>query len=82
MNNTTIEVSVRLFGFLRKFRPGDSDAFTELTVPGSTVRDIIYTIGIPDSEPRIILLNGHHAPESAEVHDGDDLSLMTPVEGG
>ena len=75
-------VNVELFGFLRKYSPGDNHIF-QIEIPhGSTVKYILEELHIPDKEPYIVILNGTHGNENSIVSEGDEVVLMTPIEGG
>ena len=48
---------------------------------GTTVADVIAQLGLPD-EPRVVFVNGRHAPDDAVLTDGDRLAIFPPVAGG
>jgi molybdopterin converting factor small subunit len=77
-----MKVEVTLFGFLRKFSPGESDSFALELSEESSVGDVIKKLGMPHKEPCMIILNGRHSEEDALTTDGDEIVIMTPVEGG
>ncbi len=79
-----MNVDIALFAYLADYQPdglgGRSPrAFT--LAEGTTVADLISSLGLPD-EPRIVFVNGTHAEELAELHDGDRLAIFPPVAGG
>lgn len=79
-----MNVDIALFAYLADYQPdgrgGRSPrAFT--LAEGTTVADLIVSLGLPD-EPRIVFVNGTHAEEPAELHDGDRLAIFPPVAGG
>lgn len=49
--------------------------------PGTTIADVILSLGLPD-QPRIVFVNGRHAEEDAELHEGERLAVFPPVAGG
>jgi molybdopterin synthase sulfur carrier subunit len=49
---------------------------------GTTVRKLIERLRIPVDTPRIIFLNGSHAPLEAPLNDGDRLGMFPPLAGG
>ncbi|MGQ9630401.1 MAG: MoaD/ThiS family protein [bacterium] len=79
-----MKIEVRLFAGLRKYLPGGSSGkSTTLEVPpGTTLKDIIRQLKIPEDMPRIIMLNGNQAPLDKELKDGDVVSLFPPIAGG
>ena len=49
---------------------------------GPTIRQLIEQLHIPLDTPRIIFLNGAHAPLEALLNEGDRLGLFPPLAGG
>ena len=79
MPNKNIKITVKLFATLRRGRfENDSKKFPS----GTTVRDVIEKLNIPDEKVSIIFLNGRHAKRDHELEDGDTLALFPPVGGG
>jgi sulfur-carrier protein len=79
-----MNVDVALFAFLSDYQPdraGGRHARAFELAEGTTVTDVIQTLGLPD-QMRIVFVNGRKAPESAELHDGDRLAIFPPVAGG
>ena len=77
-------VEIALFAYLSQYQPdgqgGRSPRPFELE-PGTTVAEVIATLGLPD-EPRVVFVNGRHAAETAALADGDRLAIFPPVAGG
>ncbi len=79
-----MKVDIALFAFLADYQPdgeGGRHARTFDVPEGTTIADMIVTLGLPD-QPRIVFVNNRHAPESAELHDGDRLAIFPPIAGG
>ena len=79
-----MQVEVALFASLSGFQPdgqGGRHARTFDLEDGTTIADVIATLGLPD-QPRVVFVNSRHAEESAELHDGDRLAIFPPVAGG
>ena len=79
-----MRVDVVLFAHLASFQPdgrGGRHSRTFELAAGTTIADVIATIGLPD-EPRVIFVNSRHAPEDHELHEGDRLAIFPPVAGG
>lgn len=80
----TVLVSLALFASLSRYQPdgqGGREA-REVDFPdGYTVGDVIAELGLPD-EPRVIFVNGLHAPEGRALQGGDRLAIFPPVAGG
>jgi molybdopterin converting factor small subunit len=79
-----MKVDVALFAYLADYQPdgaGGRHARAFDLPNGALVSDVITSIGLPD-QPRIVFVNNRHAPESAELHDGDRLAIFPPIAGG
>ena len=49
---------------------------------GSTVKDILSRLGIPENEAKIILVNGRAKEIDDKFNDGDRLAIFPVVAGG
>jgi sulfur carrier protein ThiS len=77
-------VDIALFAYLSDYQPdglGGRQARSFELAPGTTVADVIEQLGLPD-EPRVVFLDGKHAPEQTVLTDGDRLAIFPPVAGG
>jgi molybdopterin synthase catalytic subunit len=76
-----VRVTVRVFAALRE-RAGAGRH--ELELPqGSTAGDAFAALGIGDEPAGLgFAVNQEYAERSAELHDGDEVALITPVSGG
>ena len=80
---STITVRTTLFADLRRLLPkGHQGTFTFTLPAGATVADVIAAAGIPDEEQVTVSLNGEKSPPDAALHDGDEVLLFSPMEGG
>ena len=78
-----ISVRVTLFADLRRFLPPGHEGPLTYTLPaGATVADLLEAIGIREEEEVTPGLNGDLAQRETVLHDGDDLVLFSPMEGG
>jgi sulfur carrier protein ThiS len=48
---------------------------------GTTVGQVIARLDLPVG-PRIVFVNGRHAPDSHSLANGDRLAIFPPVAGG
>ncbi len=79
----TISVNVTLFADLRRFLPPGVDGPHRRTVPaGSSVADLLATIGIPPEAEVTVGLDGELADRDAPLREGADVMLLSPMEGG
>jgi len=72
-------ITVRLFATLREGRGKE----LTLDVPeGTTPRNIVSRLAIPEDEIAILLINGRDGKMDDRLKDSDKLSLFPPVGGG
>ena len=79
-----IEIELRIFGELRKYREGMAigESHALRCDDGSTVKDILSRLGIPETEAKIILVNGRAKEINDELNDNDRLAIFPVVAGG
>jgi len=79
-----MKIELNLYASLAEYLPdkarGNPNAI-ELSV-GTTIKQLIEQLHIPLESPRIIFLNGVHAPLEARLQDGDRVGLFPPLAGG
>jgi sulfur carrier protein ThiS len=79
----SIGVNVTLFADLRRFLPPGVDGTHRCTVPeGATIADLLAVIGIGRGADVTVGLDGEMADRDAPLHDGADVMLLGPMEGG
>jgi molybdopterin converting factor small subunit len=74
-----MEVQVRCFATLGKYTPADNRLRLE---SGSTVRDLVHRLGIPEGEVKIIFIHGEQAAWESRLSDQDRVGLFPAVGGG
>ena len=77
-----MKIEVELIAFIQKYAPDGKTVFDMELEEGATPATVVEKLNIPDTEPRLTLINGAHAKDDTQLHDGDTLVLLTPVEGG
>ena len=79
-----IEIELRVFGELRNYIEGmEIGGFQTLRCDdGSDVRDILRRLGIPETEAKIILVNGRAKEIDDKLNGGDRLAIFPAVAGG
>lgn len=81
--DTTIAVTLNLFGDLRRYqRPGENGPMRLTCSKGDTVADLLRGLAIPHIEDTAISFNGELGRVSDVLKDGDELILFGPTEGG
>lgn len=79
-----MKVEVRLFATLTEFLPPGSargSASVDLP-PGSTVGDLVRTLGIPPGLERVTLVNDREATPDRVLAPGDVVTVFPPLAGG
>ncbi|UCF56763.1 MAG: MoaD/ThiS family protein [Deltaproteobacteria bacterium] len=83
-NREVIRVNVKLFVTLRKYIP-DYDPEKGINVDmkeGSTIKDLIETLGLPPNEASVIFINGISKKTTDHIKDGCHIKIFTPLAGG
>lgn len=76
-----MKIEVHLFATLARYLPAGSHRFMEVG-EGTTVRDLLVELGVPQAEVKLIFLNGVHAGLDTVLEDGGRLGIFPPVGGG
>lgn len=78
-----MKVDVALFASLSGFHAEEGAGHTRTyeLADGTSIADVIATLGLPD-QPRIVFVAGRHADEERELHDGERLAIFPPIAGG
>jgi sulfur carrier protein ThiS len=78
-----ITVSVTLFADVRRYLPRGTDGPIACTVAeGATVADVLAALGIPADMELTAGIDGELARRDSPLHDGADVMLVSPMEGG
>ena len=79
-----MKIEVRLFATLAAYLPHREGGPSVWLEPGegSSVKDVVGALPIPDGTPFVTLLNGRDAAPEQPLADGDVLSLFPPLAGG
>src|SRR5262249_26650316 len=79
----TITVSVTFFADLRRFLPRGADGPQPYRLTSNaTLGDLLATIGIKPDADVTLALDGELAERDTPLHDGADIMLLSPMEGG
>ncbi len=84
-----MQIELALFAHLTSYLPpagaddgpGSSHARPMDLPDGTTVGQVIARLDLPVG-PRIVFVNGRHAPDSHSLANGDRLAIFPPVAGG
>ena len=78
-----ITVTVTFFADLRRFLPRGADGPQRYTLSGNaTIADLLAVIGIKPDADVTAAVNGDLADRETALHDGADVMLLSPMEGG
>ena len=75
-----MKVNVKLFATVRKF--SDKQNLEVNIEEGSSVKDLLSKIGIPEDEPLLVILNEYTQGKETLLQDGDTLCLFPIIAGG
>jgi sulfur carrier protein ThiS len=79
----TITVMVTFFADLRRFLPRGADGPQRYTVPaGATIDDLLAQIGVVPETDITVAVDGDLASRDTTLHEGADVMLLSPMEGG
>lgn len=78
--NVDIALFASLSGYHSPSVPGGRTRTYDLR-EGATIADVIEMLALPD-QPRIVFVDGRHAPETMSLHEGERLAIFPPVAGG
>ncbi len=83
MESAPITVSLKLFGDLRKYAARGAPASVPVSLPaGSTIADLASSLGMTAEDEVIAGVNNHQADTGTVLNDGDEVLLVSPMEGG
>lgn len=77
-----MQVEVKLFFHLRRHAPAGAGQFSLELADGASIGQALAVMGIPESPPKVLLVNGLQAGLDAVLREGDALVIFPPVEGG
>jgi sulfur carrier protein ThiS len=79
----TIAVEVTFFADLRRHLPWGVDGPQRYELrPDATIADLLAAIGIPPDTDLTAALDGELAKRESPLHDGAEVMLLSPMEGG
>ncbi len=79
-----MHVAVRLFGNLGHYLPegGNRFSFTKSLDDGTTVQEMMGSLGLPKELPIIVVVNGRRVEADWVLTDGDEVNVLRPSGGG
>ncbi len=81
---TSMNVRVHLYATLAQHLPQTREGNSCIMEvrEGTTVGDLLGSLHIPLTAPKIILRNGVHADLNTPIQDGDTVAVFPPIAGG
>jgi len=77
-----MRIDIHLLGYLARFSPTKKEKF-QLEFPnGATINQLLEEIELPADLSKVVLVNGCHGNGSAQLVDGDEVSIFIPEAGG
>ncbi len=79
-----MNVRVHLYATLARHLPEtrEGNSCSVEVNEGATVGDLLGSLQIPLTAPKIILRNGVHADLNTPIEEGDSLAVFPPIAGG
>jgi len=82
-----MNLTVKLYGTLRKYRPDSAPGalhqpFTISTPENLTINDLMRSLNIVDGAVNATAVNGDAVGNDTILHDGDAVTLFPPAAGG
>ena len=79
----TVAVTVILSAALRRRRPGGGDGpQRHVFAAGATLADLLAALGIDGTTDLTAAVDGELAERDTPLHDGAEVMLLAPMEGG
>ena len=77
-----MKVRISMYATLRRYAPEGGGNFELDLASGSTLKNLIERLKIPQTVERVILINGRLVNETTRLADGDEITIFPPIEGG
>ena len=77
-----MRVKVKPYADLQRYNPEKGEEFFVEIKEGSSVKDLMQFLGLPDHRVMVILKNDRKANEADPLADGDAVSFLPLVGGG
>jgi sulfur-carrier protein len=75
-----IQIELKLFVTLARYLPVKSEAYD--IEEGTTIKDLISDLGIPNDIVKLIFINGKKQDPNYHIRHKDRVGLFPPVGGG
>jgi len=76
-----MKINLKLMSIFAEYLKCDDDGKT-IVEDSSTVLDVVRYLGMPESQVRIVAVNGRQTDLQAELKEGDTVFIFPPAAGG
>lgn len=76
-----MKINLKLMSIFAKYYQADEDGTTTVR-DGSTVLDVVRQLSVPESQVRIIAVNGRQCELQTKLNEGDTVFIFPPAAGG
>ncbi len=73
-------ISINLFATLSKYASASADKYP--ISPGTTVRNLLNELGVPENDAKLIFINGIKGNLTSSLYGGERVGIFPPVGGG
>jgi sulfur-carrier protein len=77
-----MQVEIKLFGQFRRLLRETDGRLTLKVDEGTTVRDMLEKVKVPEVEVGMVSVNGQLASVATPLRNGDEVCVFSPVGGG
>ena len=78
-----MEVKVKLYTTLKKYREGKLDKDNKISIPEHlTLQDLISHLNIPEKLGKVCLVNGYPRDVEYTLSEGDEVKILALLGGG
>ena len=76
-----MKVDVKLMSIFAKYQKSDAEGKTTIN-DGGTVLDLVRFLGLPETQVRLIAVNGKQSDLGTVLSEGDTVFIFPPAIGG
>ncbi len=76
-----MKIEVKLMSIFAKYQKSDEDGKTTIK-DGGTVLDLVRFLGLPETQVRLIAVNGKQSDLGTVLSEGDTVFIFPPAIGG
>ncbi len=81
-SNSEMQITLRLYGNLRRYAEGKQETSRPDIVEGTTVQNLLESLGVPENGWWMAAVNDEVVKADTGLHEGDLVEVFDPVGGG